>query len=262
MPPDEARSADHEQLHAVTHIPLSRAPSRHRTRPSRGHPTRAPHNDGRLNPAARRASPIRAEARGIWSHNALGLRCRLAPHHPPGPSSPTISGREAERDAFADRLFRSALGYVDILSIHLGGRLGLYRTLAEVGPTTSPELAERAGMAEQYAREWPEHQATAGADPPIPTRAPLAAGATSWKERAPPRSRPAGSGEASLRRSSPQPRDEPENALSCWGRAPDTRGQGRWTAITRTQNLHRTSRPLPGRPARPRSEPSLPRSWP
>ncbi len=73
-----------------------------------------------------------------------------------------MSDHEAERDAFADRLFRSSLGYFDIFSIHLGNRLGLYRTLAEAGPTTSSELAERAGIAERYAREWLEQQATAG----------------------------------------------------------------------------------------------------
>ena len=73
-----------------------------------------------------------------------------------------MSGHEAERDAFADRLFRSALGYFDILSIHLGAILGLYRTLAEAGPSTSKDLAERAGISERYAREWLEQQATAG----------------------------------------------------------------------------------------------------
>jgi 2-polyprenyl-3-methyl-5-hydroxy-6-metoxy-1,4-benzoquinol methylase len=69
---------------------------------------------------------------------------------------------EAERDAFAEKLFRSALGYFDIFSIHLGARLGLYRVLAEAGPVTSPELAERASIAERYAREWLEQQASAG----------------------------------------------------------------------------------------------------
>jgi 2-polyprenyl-3-methyl-5-hydroxy-6-metoxy-1,4-benzoquinol methylase len=73
-----------------------------------------------------------------------------------------MPGHEAERDAFADRVFRSALGYFDILSIHLGETLGLYRALAEAGPTTSPELAERTGISERYAREWLEQQATAG----------------------------------------------------------------------------------------------------
>jgi 2-polyprenyl-3-methyl-5-hydroxy-6-metoxy-1,4-benzoquinol methylase len=69
---------------------------------------------------------------------------------------------QGERDAFSEKLFRSALGYFDILSIHLGERLGLYRALAEIGPATSTDLAERAGIAERYAREWLEQQATAG----------------------------------------------------------------------------------------------------
>jgi 2-polyprenyl-3-methyl-5-hydroxy-6-metoxy-1,4-benzoquinol methylase len=69
---------------------------------------------------------------------------------------------EAERDAFAEKLFRSVLGYFDIFSIHLGSRLGLYRALAEAGPMTSTELGERADIAERYAREWLEQQATAG----------------------------------------------------------------------------------------------------
>jgi 2-polyprenyl-3-methyl-5-hydroxy-6-metoxy-1,4-benzoquinol methylase len=69
---------------------------------------------------------------------------------------------DVERDAFADKLFRSALGYFDIFSIHLGARLGLYRAIADAGAVTSPELAERAGVAERYAREWLEQQATAG----------------------------------------------------------------------------------------------------
>jgi precorrin-6B methylase 2 len=73
-----------------------------------------------------------------------------------------MTTHDAERDAFAESLFRSELGYFAILSIHLGNRLGLYPVLAESGPMTSPELAERAGIAERYAREWLEQQATAG----------------------------------------------------------------------------------------------------
>jgi 2-polyprenyl-3-methyl-5-hydroxy-6-metoxy-1,4-benzoquinol methylase len=69
--------------------------------------------------------------------------------------------RRADRDAFAERLFRSALGYFDLLSIRLGQRLGLYEVLAE-GPVTSQELASRAGIAERYSREWLEQQATVG----------------------------------------------------------------------------------------------------
>jgi 2-polyprenyl-3-methyl-5-hydroxy-6-metoxy-1,4-benzoquinol methylase len=69
---------------------------------------------------------------------------------------------DVERDAFAEKLFRSALGYFDIFSIHLGARLGLYRVLAEAEPMTSAELADRASITERYAREWLEQQATAG----------------------------------------------------------------------------------------------------
>ena len=69
---------------------------------------------------------------------------------------------EEERDAFAEKLFRSALGYFEIFSIHLGAKLGLYRVLAEAGPMTSAEISERASIDDRYAREWLEQQATAG----------------------------------------------------------------------------------------------------
>ena len=44
----------------------------------------------------------------------------------------------------------------------LGERLGLYRALAEGGPATSQELAERTGTHERYVREWLSAQAAAG----------------------------------------------------------------------------------------------------
>ncbi|HEU0114238.1 MAG TPA: hypothetical protein VFQ80_06165, partial [Thermomicrobiales bacterium] len=44
----------------------------------------------------------------------------------------------------------------------LGDRLGLYRALAEAGPLTSRALAERAGAAERFVREWLAAQAAAG----------------------------------------------------------------------------------------------------
>lgn len=84
-----------------------------------------------------------------------------------------MGDHEAERDAFAERAFGSALGYFDVLSVYLGLRLGLYTALADHGPATSSELAERAGVAERYAREWLEQQATRGillADLSEPTR--------------------------------------------------------------------------------------------
>jgi predicted O-methyltransferase YrrM len=64
-------------------------------------------------------------------------------------------------EEFADRLFRSALGTVEVLSIHLGDRLGWYRALAE-GPADADELTARAGGAPRYAKEWLEQQAAYG----------------------------------------------------------------------------------------------------
>ncbi|MEO8475426.1 MAG: class I SAM-dependent methyltransferase [Actinomycetota bacterium] len=62
-------------------------------------------------------------------------------------------------EALAERLFGALLGAIDIQTVYLGDRLGLYTALAEGGPTTSTELAARAGIAERYAREWLEQQA-------------------------------------------------------------------------------------------------------
>ena len=66
------------------------------------------------------------------------------------------------RDAFVERLFGSALGTMDVFTVYLGDRLGLYRALAQHGPLTSGELAQRAGINARYAREWLEQQAATG----------------------------------------------------------------------------------------------------
>jgi predicted O-methyltransferase YrrM len=65
-------------------------------------------------------------------------------------------------DEFAERMLTSALGFVDMMTVHLGDRLGWYRSLAAQGPSTASELARRTGTAERYAREWLEQQAVAG----------------------------------------------------------------------------------------------------
>jgi 2-polyprenyl-3-methyl-5-hydroxy-6-metoxy-1,4-benzoquinol methylase len=66
------------------------------------------------------------------------------------------------RDALTERLLDSLLGSFDLLAVHLGLELGLYRALSEGGPANAAELAERAGIALRYAREWLEHQAVGG----------------------------------------------------------------------------------------------------
>jgi SAM-dependent methyltransferase len=67
----------------------------------------------------------------------------------------------ARADALAERIFGSLLGTMEIFTVYLGDRLGLYTTLAE-SAATSADLAARAGIAERYAREWLEQQAVNG----------------------------------------------------------------------------------------------------
>jgi 2-polyprenyl-3-methyl-5-hydroxy-6-metoxy-1,4-benzoquinol methylase len=71
-------------------------------------------------------------------------------------------GVDQRRDALVERLFGATLGAMDILSVYLGDRLGLYRALAERGALTPDELAEATGTHERYVREWLEQQATSG----------------------------------------------------------------------------------------------------
>jgi SAM-dependent methyltransferase len=64
--------------------------------------------------------------------------------------------------ALADRLRANAAGALELYTIYLGERLGLYAALAPGEPLTSTELAERTGTTERYVREWLEHHAAAG----------------------------------------------------------------------------------------------------
>ncbi len=67
----------------------------------------------------------------------------------------------ARRDAFVGRIFQSSLAGLEMLTVYLGNRLGLYQALAEHGPATSTELAARTNTSERYIREWLEQQAAA-----------------------------------------------------------------------------------------------------
>jgi SAM-dependent methyltransferase len=46
--------------------------------------------------------------------------------------------------------------------VYIGQRLGLYKALAEAGPSTPAELAARTGTVERYVREWLINQAAGG----------------------------------------------------------------------------------------------------
>ena len=78
------------------------------------------------------------------------------------------TGIEADpREALADRVFADLLGAIQTLGVYLGTELGLYQALADRdragdGPSTETDLAQAAGIAPRYAREWLEQQAAAG----------------------------------------------------------------------------------------------------
>lgn len=59
-----------------------------------------------------------------------------------------------------DRMVDAAIGALEMFSIHLGRRLGLYTNLTT--SRTVLQLAEATGIAVRYAREWLEQQAVAG----------------------------------------------------------------------------------------------------
>jgi 2-polyprenyl-3-methyl-5-hydroxy-6-metoxy-1,4-benzoquinol methylase len=78
-------------------------------------------------------------------------------------SAPSGNGDLADpAAALADRLFHNMVGALELFTVYLGERLGLYRALDRDGPATSTELAARTGTAERYIREWLEHHAASG----------------------------------------------------------------------------------------------------
>jgi 2-polyprenyl-3-methyl-5-hydroxy-6-metoxy-1,4-benzoquinol methylase len=76
---------------------------------------------------------------------------------------PADSRREVDRtDVLRERIRGNATAALELYTIYLGERLGLYRALAEGGPASSTQLADRTSTAERYAREWLEQQAASG----------------------------------------------------------------------------------------------------
>jgi hypothetical protein len=61
-----------------------------------------------------------------------------------------------------ERLFQSTIGALEMFSVYLGKRLGLYEALRERGALTAGQLAQVARIDPRYAREWLEQQAVAG----------------------------------------------------------------------------------------------------
>ena len=86
----------------------------------------------------------------------------------------------SEVDAFAEKVMAAALGWVDLMAIHLGSQAGWYDALAKAGPMDAEELAVGTGTSRRYAQEWLEQQSAAGileVDDPAGPRVRLAPGA-------------------------------------------------------------------------------------
>jgi hypothetical protein len=93
-------------------------------------------------------------ASGVRAYDSISMASSSQkPGRPPADSA---------TNALGERLFQDAVGALELYTVYLGERLGLYRALADDGPATSSELAERTGTAERYVREWLEHHAASG----------------------------------------------------------------------------------------------------
>lgn len=66
----------------------------------------------------------------------------------------------ADAGALIERLFLGAIESVELMTVYLGVRLGLYQALGEA--LSAPELAATTGIEVRYAEEWLEQQAIAG----------------------------------------------------------------------------------------------------
>jgi SAM-dependent methyltransferase len=73
-----------------------------------------------------------------------------------------VSEVEVDHDALVARLFSGTVTALEMLSLALGDRLGMYAVLRDAGPMTIGEFAERASIDPRYAREWLEQQTIAG----------------------------------------------------------------------------------------------------
>ncbi len=74
---------------------------------------------------------------------------------------PLTDDEAKQRDELQGRVCGAFIGALDLASVYLGDKLGLYAALV-TAPATSTDLARRASISERYAREWLEQQAVTG----------------------------------------------------------------------------------------------------
>jgi len=69
---------------------------------------------------------------------------------------------EAKLEAFMGQAVTDMGAVISAPLFLIGEKLGLYRAMADAGPLSSGEVAERAGVAERSVREWLRNQAAGG----------------------------------------------------------------------------------------------------
>ena len=75
---------------------------------------------------------------------------------------PSKSINQEKMDAFLGKVVGDFGAALSSSLVYIGQKLGLYKALAEAGPLTPSELAQRTKTVERYAREWLLNQATSG----------------------------------------------------------------------------------------------------
>lgn len=65
-------------------------------------------------------------------------------------------------EQFVGRAVNDLGAAISALLLHMGDKLGLFKAMADAGPLTPQQLAEKTGTAERYVREWLSNQAAGG----------------------------------------------------------------------------------------------------
>jgi SAM-dependent methyltransferase len=78
------------------------------------------------------------------------------------PPTPPAAIDQGKLEAFLGKVVNEVGAAYNTVLTAIGDQLGLYRVLADAGPLSSAELAERSGTAERYVREWANAQAASG----------------------------------------------------------------------------------------------------
>jgi len=69
---------------------------------------------------------------------------------------------QGKLEAFMGQAVSDMGAAISVPLMMIGEKLGLYKAMAGAGPLTSAEVAQRAGAAERYVREWLRNQASGG----------------------------------------------------------------------------------------------------